>query len=181
MSIGPIQMVTIGFDGEHPGDDVRAELAKLRRSGVIRVIDMLFVARREDGELVSLHSSDLDEQGRREVGAWVGGLIGLGAGGPEGARRGAALGAEVLGADVLEASADDVVDIGAMIPPGTSAAVVLFEHRWALPLRDAILAAGGRAVGDAWIRIDDLIALGADYAEALEAADGEERDEGAAA
>lgn len=170
MSIGPIQMVTIGFDGEHPGDDVRAELAKLRRSGVIRVIDMLFVARREDGELVSLQSSDLDEEGKRAVGAWVGGLIGLGAGGPEGARRGAALGAEVLGADALEATTEDIVDIGAMIPPGTSAAVVLFEHRWALPLRDAVLAANGRALGDAWIRIDDLIALGADYAEALEAA-----------
>jgi uncharacterized membrane protein len=169
MSIGPIQMVTIGFDGEHPGEEVRAELQKLRRSGLIRVIDLLFVARREDGELVSLQSSDLDEEGRREVGAWVGGLIGLGAAGSDGARRGAALGAEVLGADVLEASTSDIVDIGAMIPPGTSAAVVLFEHRWALPLRDAVLAAGGRALDDAWIRIDDLIALGADLTQELEA------------
>jgi uncharacterized membrane protein len=180
VSIGPIQMVTIGFDSEHPGEKVRQELRKLRESGQIRVIDLLFVARREDGELVSLQSSDFGEEGMRELGAWVGGLIGLGAAGTAGARTGAALGAEVLGPEVLEASTGDIVDIAAMIPPGTSAAVVLFEHRWALPLRDAILAAGGRTLGDAWIRIQDLIDLGAEYAEELEAA-AEALDEGEAA
>ena len=45
---------------------------------------------------------------------------------------------------------------------------MLFEHRWALPLRDAILHAGGRALADQWIRIDDLIAIGADFAAAAE-------------
>jgi uncharacterized membrane protein len=173
-------MVTIGFEGERPGEEVREELRKLRRSGTIRIIDLLFVARREDGELVSLQSSDFDDEDMRELGAWVGGLIGLGAAGSEGARKGAALGAEALSAEVLEASTGDIVDIGAMIAPGTSAAVILFEHRWALPLRDAILRAGGRAMGDAWIRIDDLIALGAEYAEQLEA-EAAELDQGAAA
>jgi hypothetical protein len=74
------------------------------------------------------------------------------------------LGAEVAAADVFEASEEQIVDLGEMIPPETSAAVVLFEHRWAIPLRDAILRAGGRALGDQWIKIDDLIALGADFA-----------------
>jgi uncharacterized membrane protein len=165
MSVGPIQMITIGFEGDRPGEEVREELTRLRESGTIRVIDLLFVSKREDGELVSLQMSDLDESGRREVGAWVGGLIGLGAAGPTGARTGAALGAEVGAADVLEASEQQIVDLGEMIPAGTSAAVILFEHRWALPLRDAILRAGGRALGDQWIRIDDLIAIGANLAE----------------
>lgn len=164
MTVGPLQLVTIGFEGEQPGDEVRAELRRLRESGTIRVVDLLFVARREDGELVSLQASDLDEGGRREVGAWVGGLIGLGAGGPAGARRGAILGAEVGAADPLEASEEQVEDLAAAIPPGSSAAVVLFEHRWALPLRDAILRAGGRALSEQWIRVDDLVELGADAA-----------------
>lgn len=168
MTVGPIQMVTIGFDGERAGEEVRAELRKLRESGTIRLLDLLFVTKRDDGELVSLQLSDLDDGDRREVGAWVGGLIGLGAAGAHGARAGAALGAEVAAADPLEASEEEIVDIGAMIPPGTSAAVVLFEHRWALPLRDAILRAGGRALSDQWIRIDDLIAIGAEFAAAAE-------------
>jgi uncharacterized membrane protein len=168
MTVGPIQMVTIGFEGERAGEEVRAELRKLRESGTIRLLDLLFVTKREDGELVSLQFSDLDDDDRRELGAWVGGLIGLGAGGAHGARAGAALGAEVAAADPLEASDEQIVDIGAMIEPGTSAAVVLFEHRWALPLRDAILRAGGRALSDQWIRIDDLIAIGADLAAAGE-------------
>ncbi|HEY7730638.1 MAG TPA: DUF6325 family protein [Gaiellaceae bacterium] len=164
MSVGPIQMVTISFEGERAGEEVRAELRRLRESGLIRVLDLLFVSKREDGELISLQMTDLDEEDRREVGAWVGGLIGLGAAGPTGAREGAVLGAEVAAADVFEASEEQIVDLGEMIPPETSAAVVLFEHRWAIPLRDAILRAGGRALGDQWIKIDDLIALGADFA-----------------
>ena len=168
MTVGPIQMVTIGFDGERAGEEVRAELRKLRESGTIRLLDLLFVTKRDDGELISLQFSDLDDDDRREVGAWVGGLIGLGAAGAHGARAGAALGAEVAATDPFEASEEQIVDIGAMIPPGTSAAVVLFEHRWALPLRDAILRAGGRALSDQWIRIDDLIAIGADVAAAAE-------------
>jgi uncharacterized membrane protein len=169
LSIGPLQVITIGFDGEHPGEEVRAELRKLRASETIRVIDLLFVAKRDDGELVSLQASDLDDDGLREVGAWVGGLIGLGADGPAGAHAGAALGAEVASAGVLEASEEQIVDLAAAIPPGTSAAVLLFEHRWALPLRDAILRAGGRALSDQWIRIDHLIALGADLSSLEEA------------
>jgi hypothetical protein len=46
------------------------------------------------------------------------------------------------------------------IPEGSSAAVVLIEHRWAIPLRDKIVKAGGIALADEWIHPADLIAIG---------------------
>jgi hypothetical protein len=46
------------------------------------------------------------------------------------------------------------------IPEGSSAAIALIEHRWAIPLRDAILRAGGQAVADAWLHPRDLVAVG---------------------
>ena len=46
------------------------------------------------------------------------------------------------------------------IPTGTTAAVALLEHRWAIPLRDGILDAGGVVLADEWIHARDLIAVG---------------------
>ena len=47
------------------------------------------------------------------------------------------------------------------IPPGTTAAVAILEHRWAIPLRDSIERAGGRALADAWLHPSDLLQIGA--------------------
>ena len=44
------------------------------------------------------------------------------------------------------------------IPPGTSAAVALIEHRWAIPLRDAVARGGGVALEDTWVHPEDLLA-----------------------
>ena len=51
------------------------------------------------------------------------------------------------------------------IPPGSAAAVALIEHRWAIPLRDAIRDAGGFHLADAWIHPADLVAIGVESAE----------------
>jgi hypothetical protein len=50
--------------------------------------------------------------------------------------------------------------VGDALADGSSAAVVLLEHRWAVPLRDAIVRAGGVALADAWIHPADLVAVG---------------------
>jgi hypothetical protein len=56
------------------------------------------------------------------------------------------------------------------IPPGTAAAIALIEHRWAIPLRDKIAAAGGFPLADEWIHPLDLVAVGVIAAEEAEAA-----------
>jgi hypothetical protein len=89
----------------------------------------------------------------------AGALIGLGLGDDdETIEAGAALGA-LAGEDghVLD---PDTWCIEDAIPNGSAAAIALIEHRWAIPLREAILSAGGSLRADAWIHPTDLIALG---------------------
>ena len=57
---------------------------------------------------------------------------------------------------------DEVWYIADAIPPGTTAAICLLEHRWAIPLRNAIAGAGGVALADRWLHPEDLLAAGAE-------------------
>jgi hypothetical protein len=54
------------------------------------------------------------------------------------------------------------------IPTGTATAIALLEHRWAIPLRDAIVRAGGFVLADEWIHPTDLVAIGLLASEAAE-------------
>ena len=97
-----------------------------------------------------------------EFGAIVGALIGLGADGEEGAELGAIAGAEAAMESEGEFLGDEAMwSIADTIPNGTAAAIALIEHRWAIPLRDAVRRAGGVALADTWLHPEDLIAAGA--------------------
>jgi hypothetical protein len=50
--------------------------------------------------------------------------------------------------------------VAAAVPTGTATAIALLEHRWAIPLRDAIARAGGFVIADEWIHAKDLVAVG---------------------
>lgn len=160
MAMGPIQLLIIGFDDPQFRGEVRAELARLRESDVIRLIDLLVVYKHEDGTLERYQHSDLTQEEQEEFGALVGALIGLGAGGEEGAEVGAELGAAALegGGHVL--SGDDIWYADEAIPPNTAAAIALIEHRWAIPLRESIFRANGFHLADAWVHPADLVAIG---------------------
>jgi hypothetical protein len=106
-----------------------------------------------------------------EFGAVVGALLGLGMGGEEGMEAGAVAGAEAAAGGIDMLSPEDAWDVVEEIPNNTAAAILLIEHRWAIPLRDAIARAGGFRVADAFISPLDLVAAGmlsAAEAEALE-------------
>jgi hypothetical protein len=125
---------------------------------VIRLVDMAFVRKDDQGDLVMIERSDLSEEEAAEFGAVVGALIGFGAAGEEGAEIGAIEGAEAASeGGMLE---DQMWYIADEIPEGTAAAVALIEHRWAIPLREAIMNAGGFLLSDAWIHPTDLVAIG---------------------
>jgi hypothetical protein len=86
-------------------------------------------------------------------------VIGFGAEGREGLEPGAAAGAAVT-ADRSVFDKEEVWHLEDAVPAGSSAAIALLEHRWAIPLRDAIAGAGGLTVTDAWIHPADLVAAG---------------------
>ena len=102
---------------------------------------------------------DLSADEATELGALAGALIGLGAAGEEGAELGALAGAEAA-AEGATPLGDEVWYVSDAIPPGTSAAVAIIEHRWAIGLRGAIGRAGGENLADAWLHPEDLLAVG---------------------
>ena len=121
---------------------------------------MVIIAKSRSGELVRVKASDLTEEESAQLGAMAGSLVGLGATGEEGteptARAGAQVG-EVRGF----LGGEQTWSVAEVIPPNTMAVVALLEHRWAIPLREAVLRAGGATLADAWIHPDDLVLYGA--------------------
>jgi uncharacterized membrane protein len=161
MAIGPVQLLVVGFDNPDFHGEIVAELERLRESDTVRVIDGLAVHKDANGDMEVAHLSNLTRDEAIEVGSTIGALVGLGIAGEEGAVAGAEAGAENAAEGNLGAVADEEAwDVLADIPNGSAAALVLLEHHWAVPLRDAIARAGGFRINDGFIHPEDLVAIG---------------------
>ena len=165
MAIGPVQMLIVGFDEPKFKGEVLEELKRLKDEDIIRLIDLAVVRKDDEGNIETLHTSDLSEDEAMEFGAYIGALIGFGAAGEEGAEAGALAGAEAL-ADQQVFDDDNIWYVADTIPNGSAAGIALIEHRWAIPLRDAIARAGGIPLADEWIHVTDLVGIGLVGAEA---------------
>ncbi len=148
---GPLQIVVVGFDDLKFETEIAAELKRLRNLEVVRLVDAVVVSKSKSGELVPIKAGELSQEDSAKFGAVIGTLVGL-----DGAGQGDEPTDEpekvkgFLGDD----RAWSVPDV---IPPGTMAVVALLEHRWVIPLRDAVVEAGGKPLADAWIHPDDPI------------------------
>jgi uncharacterized membrane protein len=168
MAIGPVQLIVLGFNHPDFHGEVIDELERLRDSDTIRVIDALAVHKDADGEIEVAHLSNLTKDEAIELGSKVGALIGLGIEGEEGLEAGAEAGA-VAAADGVEVFSDEQAwDVLEDIPNDSAAALLLIEHHWAVPLRDAIARAGGFRLSDGFISPLDLVAIGLLEAEEAE-------------
>lgn len=165
MAFGPIQILAFGF----PSTDrlegrIAEELERASDAGIIRIIDALAVLA-EDDEVEIVRVSDLDDDERVELGAKVGSLIGLGAAGIDGFVAGAELGAEMAedgGFGLVEDVAEELVE---NLPDGSAGLLLIIEHHWAVPLRDAVIDAGGILLANHWLGVQDLVAIGAALSE----------------
>jgi uncharacterized membrane protein len=161
VAIGPVQLIVLGFNHPDFHGEIIDELERLREGDTVRVIDSLVVYKDADGELEVEHLSNLTEQEAIELGSKIGALIGLGIEGEEGAEAGAIAGAEEAAAEGINVFAGaDEWDVLADIPNDSAAALVLLEHHWAVPLRDAIARAGGFRISDGFISPLDLVEIG---------------------
>ena len=162
MAIGPVQLIVLGFSHPDFHGEVIAELERLRESDTVRVIDSMAVYKDADGGLEVEHLSNLSTDEAIELGSKIGALIGLGIDGEEGAEAGAIAGAEEAAADggVQVFSEQEAWDVLEDIPNDSAAALILLEHHWAVPLRDAIARAGGFRLGDGFISPLDLVEIG---------------------
>ena len=162
MAIGPVQLIVLGFNHPNFHGEIIEELERLRASDTVRIIDALAVYKDAEGELEVEHLSNLTEDEAIEVGSKIGALIGLGFEGEEGMEAGALAGAEAVAAEggVQVFDETEAWDVLEDIPNDSAAALVLLEHHWAVPLRDAVIRAGGFRISDGFISPLDLVEIG---------------------
>jgi hypothetical protein len=146
MTFGPMQMLVVGFENQDLKGEILPELHRLREHDLVRLVDMLLVSKAADGTVAAIEASDLSADESSELGKLAAALVGLdddddSDGEPERLR-------------------DDVWFVADAIPAGTTAAIVILEHRWAIPLRDAMQRAGGKLAADEWLHPSDLRELG---------------------
>lgn len=158
MSIGPIQMVVLGFpDTGLLEGRIAEELALLSDVGLIRIVNAVFVAREGD-EALMVQVSDLDDEQREMLGAVIGAVMGVIADEDLGAEVGAEVGAQAAaGTGMAGAIAEDILED---LPEDSAALVLVVEHRWLIPLRDAVRDAGGIVMARQSIGLEELISLG---------------------
>ena len=160
MAIGPVQLIVLGFNHPDFHGEVIAELERLHENGMVRVIDSIAVYKDADGDLEMEHLSNLTQDEAIEIGSKIGALIGLGIDGEEGMEAGAAAGAEEAAEEGINVFGGAEWDVLEDIPNDSAAALILLEHHWAVPLRDAIARAGGFRISDGFISPLDLVEIG---------------------
>ncbi len=168
--VGPIQMLVVGFDkdAEYRGA-ILDELASLTARGLIRVIDLKFVMKEPNGDLLALEGSDLTDTEAIEFGAVIGGLIGLGEGGAEGAAAGAEAGALAAATGSYGLGPEEIQDIADNLEPGEAVGMLLFEHTWAARLKRAIRDTGGYPIAQGFLTPEALMMVGEEVRVMLEA------------
>ncbi len=157
-SMGPIQMLSLAFPGNHFKGEILPELERLKQEKIIRIIDLLLVRKDAEGNTMVTTASDLDWDEAVSFGSYVGALAGYAAGGAAGIERGAMAGAAEL-ADGHLFDEDDVFRVTQSLPNNMSAALVLLEHLWAKPLLEAVDRAGGVELGNDWVRPEEVVSV----------------------
>lgn len=137
--VGPVQVLLIGIDEPGADEMIAAELQDLANQGAIAVIDLARVRRGSDGEVRRLPAREATGLS----GALVEALLFLEPG-------------EVAAAPDSEPGGGRPWSLTERLPRGAAAAILLIEHRWAIPLREAAAELGAEIFGDAWVHPRDL-------------------------
>lgn len=132
IEMGPIDYILVEWPGRQPNGEVAPHLVDLVDRGLIRILDLAFVTKDEDGSVAGLELSDLGD-GAGELEVFEGASSGL------------------LGDD-------DLNEAAAALEPGTSAAILVFENTWAAPFVAAVQRSGGQLVASGRIPADDVLA-----------------------
>jgi Family of unknown function (DUF6325) len=131
--MGPIDSVVIAFPDGQPKGEAAPLLLDLVDRGIIRILDLMFIRKEEDGSVAGLEIKNLDNEGAGELVAFAGASSGM-------------------------LSDEDRQEAGSLLEPGTAAAVIVFENRWAAPFARAMRKAGGQLVAFHRIPVQAVLA-----------------------
>jgi Family of unknown function (DUF6325) len=143
--MGPVDYLVIEFPGSRMTGEGLPLLVDLVDRGIIRILDLVFVQKQQDGTVSGLAIADLDGDGKLDLAVFEGASSGL-------------------------VGEDDMRQAGGALEPGSSAAILVYENTWAAPLAIALRRGGGQLVAGGRIPVQGLLAA-LDAIEAAEAAD----------
>src|SRR5256886_6368990 len=121
MTLGPLEYLVVGFEGNRFTGQILSELRAAREKGIIRVVDLFVLKKDENGDVTSMELSDLSGEEAEQFGSLAGDIMGL-------------------------LAPEDIEQTAAYIPNNRTAGLLLFEHTWAIGLDEAIKQAGGVVV-----------------------------------
>lgn len=134
LEVGPIDYIVVEWpEGSPPNGEAFPHLVHLVDSGIIRLLDLAFVQKDEEGNVLAIDIQDLNLDGDPELAVFVGASSG-----------------------VLDE--EDYEEAGKVLEPGVAAAILLYENRWAAPFATALRKAGARLVATGRIPTNELIA-----------------------
>ncbi|MEU9320267.1 DUF6325 family protein [Streptomyces sp. NPDC048295] len=130
---GPIDYLVIEFPGSRMTGEGLPLLVDLVDRGIIRILDLVFVRKNQDGTVDGVELSELTANGQEDLAVFEGVSSGL------------------LGRD-------DIDEVSAVLEPGSAAGIVIYENVWAGPLAAALRRSGGRLVANGRIPVQDILA-----------------------
>ncbi len=130
--MGPIDYVLIEWPGRQPNGEIAPIVVDLVESGIIRVLDLAFIAKAEDGSIAGLEISDLGDEGE-QLRVFEGASSGL-------------------------VSDEDIAEAAEALDAGTAAALLVYENRWAAPFAAAVRRSGGQLVANGRIPVQAILA-----------------------
>jgi uncharacterized membrane protein len=145
MVLGPLEYLVVGFEGYRFTGQVLAELRAAQEKGIIRVLDLAVIKKDEQGNVTAQELSDLSGEEATELSSLAGNLMGL-------------------------LADEDIQQVAADIPNDSAAGLLLFEHTWAIGLREAINNAGAVAITGGFVSPETLQELEQDLEEAQQSA-----------
>lgn len=153
MTVGPVQLIVLGFDHPEFRDEIIATLERLRAADAVRVIDAVAVRKDAGGALEVRSLSTLDPAEVLDLGSEIATLLGVPLAGED---PGSVDGPRPLRSPSGEAT----WDVLSQIPADSAGALVLVEHHWACELGETIAHAGGFRIDAAVVDPLDLLAAG---------------------
>jgi uncharacterized membrane protein len=131
-AMGPVDYILVEWPGRQPNGEAMPHLVDLVDRGLIRIIDLTFITKDEDGNVAGLELADLGGE-VAELAIFEGASSGL-------------------------IDDDDVAAAADVLEPGTSAALLVYENAWAAPFAAAVRRSGGELVASGRIPVEDLLA-----------------------
>ena len=118
MTLGPLDYLVVGFPGNQFKGEIAPAINEARQKGIIRLVDLVFILKDETGATVTMELTDMPDDIKTAFSSAGGDLEGL-------------------------FTPDDIATLAHDVPPGNSALLILYEHTWAIKIKEALINAKG--------------------------------------